>query len=195
MDLIRQLLNEGEKFEQQGCGEKALEKFNEAVKVDPECVYSLFRRGLFFENTFNTELACNDYFKIVEIAGAENAKYLDALFHIGNICASRGAARVAIRYYNMIVEKDPNYMEVYVTRGIILNKIGQKDAAMKDFDQILDWKPDTAKGFMLKGGVLMQLGKLKEALEFYNKSLELVPGDKNVLFGRNLILSKLKTKD
>lgn len=79
----------------------------------------------------------------------------------------------AIRFYDMAIEKDPEYTSAWLNKGSAFYKLDMYDKALTAYDEAIRINPQLAAAWNRKGSVLKKLGRNKESEDAFTKSKEL----------------------
>lgn len=92
----------------------------------------------------------------------------------------RGAAKVlrldldgALPDFNQALALDPTYVDAYVNRSMLHNRLQNPEAALADADQALDLAPDMAEAYTSRGVAHLALGDPEAARTDWEKAAEL----------------------
>jgi tetratricopeptide (TPR) repeat protein len=105
----------------------------------------------------------------------------------------------AIADYNEALRLNPNYFDVYNSRGIAWLRMGEFDHALSDFNQSILLAPQTAENAILynnRGNVwLEQKREFERAIVDYNNAIRLDPKNSNAYNGRGTAWKELGQLD
>ncbi len=205
-----------------GKSEKAVEDFDQAIKLGYEEPHAYSSRGLFHASIGNFDNAIADYNKALELdpesiaplinraavymAQGEVEKaigdYTAALKQKpGNASLLRqraialkadGKLDRAIEDFNAILKGNENDIDAISGRGYIYFQQGNHKAAVKDFSQVIELNPESAVAFNNRGYNQFQLGNAADALADYDKAIELAPQYGLALQNRAWLLATAK---
>jgi len=96
---------------------------------------------------------------------------------MGNIAINLGLRQYneALKGFNEVLELNPEYMNAWNIKGLVLAKLGQYDEALKCVNKSLEFYSENALALETKGYVLAHSGKSEDALKYYQKVLEIDP--------------------
>jgi tetratricopeptide (TPR) repeat protein len=160
---------------------KAIECYEEALKIDPNYADAWNNKGLAlykledrFYNLAKGLVAdlkkCNEaiecYDKALEIqpknANAWNNKGL-ALYQLEKY-------NEAIECYNKAVKLDPNYADAWYNKGNVLSHLRMYNEAIECCDKAVKINPDHELAWQSKGSCLADLGRTKELKETHDRA-------------------------
>ena len=82
---------------------------------------------------------------------------------------------LAIRFFNNLVEEDPNFAEGWNKRATVHFMLGNFDESMKDIIKTLELEPRHFGALDGMGLIFIHQGQFQEAIEVYDKMLEIFP--------------------
>jgi tetratricopeptide (TPR) repeat protein len=100
----------------------------------------------------------------MEEAAERSKKSLDA-----------GDLHTAIEIYDLMIEKDPNNVQIYNNRGGALHSMKRYDEALSNYDHAIAIKSDYAILHYNRGHALLALKRYDEALASYDNAIFLEP--------------------
>ncbi len=93
-------------------------------------------------------------------------------------CGNQGKYSEALAAYNMILETDKNYPDLYYYQGLLYRDMGMLDEAICAFQTAINQNPNSAEAHYNLGYAYRYKGLHNEAVGEYRKSLELIPENK-----------------
>jgi len=91
----------------------------------------------------------------------------------GLISAQSGDNNSALKYFNRMIDVNPNSVEAYTSRGDIWISTRMWSYANSDFSMALDLDPYNSEVWLSKGISLLNMGKKEEACHDFRQSLKL----------------------
>jgi tetratricopeptide (TPR) repeat protein len=188
-----------------GQAEKAIEHFNEALRMRPNSpeVHSNLGNTLRRINRIDEalvhyqkaiklkpDLAEAHYNMAISLAkqGKNDeaiVKYLDALqfrpndvdtlSNLGYVLAQKGKFDEAVRYYKKALHVEPENTIAHGRLGLALANIGNIDEALEQFRIVLEASPDDIEMHCNVGILLEKKGKTDEAIKAYRRALQINP--------------------
>jgi len=168
--------------------EKALEDFDEAIKLNPKNADAYNGRGITYRKLEQHERAIEDYNRAIEL----NPNYAKAYYNRGNAYRKLNQPERAIEDYNKAIELNPDYVEAYNNRGLAYSDLKQYERAIEDYNKAIELNPDYAKAYYNRGNAYRKLNQPERAIEDYNKAIELNPDYVEAYNNRGLAYSDLK---
>jgi len=114
-------------------------------------------------------------------------------FILGNCNKALSEPRLALQNYTNALKLDPNYIDAYFHRSIILQDFFDIKAALFDIDQAIKLcknKQYLAELLFAKGGMLLDINERKNALELFDKAIKINP-DRRYRLSKGTALSGL----
>jgi protein O-mannosyl-transferase len=96
----------------------------------------------------------------------------------------------ALADYTMAIQLDPNYVQAYSNRAVLLYNTGRPEAALNDFNVLLTLSPDHTDGLIGRANTLSTLEKYEEAIPDYNAYLLKKKDDVKAWLWRGIAFSK-----
>ena len=82
---------------------------------------------------------------------------------------------LAIRFFNNLIEKDPNFAEGWNKRATVHFMMGNFDQSMQDIIKTLELEPRHFGALDGMGLIFIHQGQFQQALDVYDKMLEIFP--------------------
>lgn len=142
----RALVEEGKELYRTDQDEKAVELFQEAIKLDPELAEAYFRLGLAYTAVGGKDQEAEDaykkatekYKKYLE----DNSKDADAHYNLGQTYAGLHLYSEAVREYRQATRLKDDDAAVFYDLGTALSKLAQYDEAAAAFSKSLEIDPE-----------------------------------------------------
>jgi len=198
----------GELYRDGGDILKAMEKLNEAIRLNPElplayCILGiaqyemgniteaieLINKSISLDAEFSWALGClgEIYFHLNDFIRARSyfEKTLDidpesslACAGLGELYRLKGDTIKALKYVNKAIELEPDFGWAYGTRGALLMSLGKLEDARYDLELAIELEPDYTWAYYMLGRLVFKMGSLPEAAEFV---IEILQGDSDEL--------------
>lgn len=191
--------------------EAAKEKFNQAIDMDPMVMDSYRNLGDLYAKTGEYQSAKNYYKKalLIEKDGYVYFQYGNVCFmndepHEGleyyNLALSAGFDndemfffmglayehmnddRMALRYVQKAIAKNPSRPDYKVKKVSILLRLDMVEEAKKSIDELLLNDPELYDGYHMKTAILLNERDFGQAVDFSKKASERFPEDADLLF-------------
>ena len=152
---------EGRTLQIEGKYQQAIERYSQALELDPQLPAAYNNRGNSFYHTDQIDLAIQDY----EKALALDPRHADAYSNRGNAYKHRGNPVRAIQDFNRSLELDPRSAETYYNRGNAHTDLGDPARAVQDYSKAMKLSQgDTAAYACYSRGIAwLRLGEWEKA--------------------------------
>jgi len=173
-------LREGDRLYVTGDYDKAIERYDMALGINPEYDDAWIHKGSALERLGKHKQAR----KCIERAIELNPESPVAYSALAAVQRKEGEPEKALKSAEMAIGFDPDYEVAWTNKGNALADLKRMDEAMKAFDSAVRINPDYDKAWYNKGLLLLGKGKFKEALECFDETLDIAPRDENALRAR-----------
>jgi len=216
------MIDEGNALEEQGRMPEAMERYEAAIKTDPQCARAHLNRG----NILLAGARLDDARSAYQLAITCDSRYAAAHFNLGNLNYRAGEFGLALRNYEVAIEIRPDFADAFVAMANALDSLGRTAEAVASYERALiispgyaeihfnlgviamgqgrneDAKnalrkaivirPDNASAHYYLGRVLHALGRSDEALESLRQSVRIEPAMHDAHYGLGFILQSLR---
>jgi tetratricopeptide (TPR) repeat protein/MinD-like ATPase involved in chromosome partitioning or flagellar assembly len=165
------LTSEGDREAEQKNFDKALEKYNQAIKLDPSYWLAYFSRGRVYLERKQLDEALADYDEVTKL----NANYAEAYVGRGDVYWQRRDFDNALPAYTRAIQLNPGLSNAYVNRGKVLAEQGRRDQALDDYNSAIELSRNNPFAFLWRGTVYSASGEYDRAIVDFNHALDLKP--------------------
>ena len=151
--------------------DKSIEKYDEAIRLDPEYTDVYYYRGLAYKKLTRYELAIEDY----EAAIRLDPEYTNAYWGRGNAYAALGQYNSAIQDHSEAIGLDPENAELFYLRGNDYAGLRRFTQAIEDYDEAIRLNPVHAAAYGNRGSSYAALGQYQPALDDHTEAIRLEP--------------------
>jgi tetratricopeptide (TPR) repeat protein len=162
------LLEEGVNLYYRGMCVEALERFDRAVRMEPENAFAQNAAGMAYLCRSQYAPAIERFNMAIQLQPAMAAAYLNR----GSAYMTAAKFELAVEDFSWAIDQDPDNPVVYVRRGRARFNMRKYDEALADFRKAIELNPADAEAFHGRGQVLQRLGRYKEAETDYVAALE-----------------------
>jgi tetratricopeptide (TPR) repeat protein len=152
---VKDLVNKGNEFFNQGKYEEAIGYYDEALALKPENSEALFNKGTALCQLGKLREAISFFDKVLEI----NPQDWEALHNKGNALLNLSCFNESLECYNRALEINPEDAETIYNKGNLLLHLGRFEEAAKLFDEALVLNPQMAEASLNKALALMVFHK------------------------------------
>lgn len=163
----RSLNDEGKLNHDRGDYNKAIECYEESIKIDPEDFEAWNGKGRALRNLDRNDEAL----MCCERALAINGEYKFALLNKASILNHLKRHEEAIEFCNQVIAIHGDCKEAFLCLGDALRMVGRNQEAINYFDRAISIKEDYADALHGKGCALQQLGKNEDAIKCFDDAI------------------------
>jgi tetratricopeptide (TPR) repeat protein len=141
----RALLEEGKELYRTDQDEKAVEAFQQAIKLDPELAEAHFRLGLAYDAVGQEQEAEDAYKKAIAVYKKhvdDNDKDAETHYNMGQAYAGLHLYTEAVREYRQATRLKEDDADIFYDLGTALIKLAQYDEAVAAFSKSLEIDPE-----------------------------------------------------
>jgi len=157
-------------FALEGDTEKALDKFDEAILLNPEHASAYYGRGNIYRKFRYYLRAIYDYDEAILL----DPEYVSAYSRRGSSYSLLGQHRRAIQDFEEAIRLDPQYSKAYNNRGNAYACLGQYQQALEDHYKAVNLEPSALR-HTNRGNSYRNLGQTETSIEDYNEAIRLDP--------------------
>ncbi len=163
--------NRGEAYKDIGQYDKALEDFNNAIRVDPKYAEGYNSRGQILAMRGNIDEALQDFLKVIEL----NPRFDEAYNNIGIIYTMKKDNEKALIYFKKAIEIDPANGQAHYNLGIIFEQKRMPKQALANYNKAIQLNPHSADAYYSRGNVYATMGIFDQAAKDFEKALKINP--------------------
>ena len=167
----QQSLRSGNRHFQQGKYDKAIEDYDEAIRINPESAEAYYNRGTTKDMLGRHEEAIADYNEAIRI----NPEFAQAYYNRGNAKDALGRHEEAIANYDEAIRINSQYAQAYCNRGTVKLTFDQHNEAIEDYDEAIRINPQFAKAYYNRGIAKGMIGGYEEAIVDFNETIRISP--------------------
>lgn len=163
--------NRARMFREEGQSQKALEYYNEAIRLNAISHDAYCNRGNIYFDRGQDSLALKDYNKALQI----KPDYFSALDNRGALYGRQGRFDLALADINRSLQLKPDHKSAYSNRALIYFQLGQYENSLHDFQKFLTYEP-TADDVINTIGVCYQnIGRHDLAVQEISRAISIDP--------------------
>lgn len=184
------VFKKGNKALDNGNYSEAMERFQEAVDINPQYERAWNCLGFILQKFKKYEEAIECYKKAIEINPTSKASN-----NLGLTLSVMGDHVGAMEYFDMMTKFHPDSTEAWQNKGIVYQKMGNIDASINCFQKVIDLKPKNpkvlVKSHVSRGVSFQKAGDFKSAYEEFNKALKVNPFSVQAWNSKGITLQRL----
>lgn len=139
--------NRGAAHKNKGETDRAIQDYDQAIKLDPNDTAAYINRGGANESKRQYDRAIQDYDQAIKL----EPSYALAYFGRGNAYSGKGETDRAIQNFDQVIKLNPKYDSAFINRGSAYSRKSQYDRAIQDYDQAIKLNPNVAFAFFNRG--------------------------------------------
>ena len=170
---------------------EALERFTQALQINPAIAETWNNRGTVFNDLKQYDDAIKDFDRALTL----NPAYAEAFFNKGKSLSLLKRYDEAFSTFEAVLTLKPGLAEAWVGRGNVLFEWKRYDDALAAYDQALVRNAELAEAWLGCGSVFHQFRRREEALAAFDKALALKPDLAEAWLGRANVLNDAKRYD
>jgi tetratricopeptide (TPR) repeat protein len=163
--------NRAEAYFSQGDKQRALDDYNEAVKLAPHNAKLYYDRGIFYAAQTDGDAALRDFVNALSI----NPKLVPALRERAKIYQTQSNFSGALADYSEAIRLQPKTAALWSERGYVYLCQRDYESAIKDEAQAIRLDPNLARAYFLRGAAFGGLGDSPNALSDIVNAVRLDP--------------------
>jgi tetratricopeptide (TPR) repeat protein/superfamily II DNA or RNA helicase len=169
----------------------ALKDLNEALKIQPECPFTLSIRG----DLYRRQGKLDEAFKDLNAALKIQPESPFTLASRSELYRKQGQCDEALKDMNAALKINPDHSNLLTLRSEIHKSQRKFDDALNDTNAALKIQPNNPSALALRGDVYRRQGKLDESLKDLNSSLKITPQYAFALSRRGDVYRKMERLD
>ncbi len=139
--------NLGVAYEDKGDYDRAIQDFNETIRLKPSIAAPFYGRGEAYDHKGDYDRAIQDYNEAIRL----KPNFVFAYNARGAACRNKGEYDRAIQDYSQAIRLDSNYALAYNNRGESYYHKGEYDRAIQDYNEAIRLKPNLATAHYNRG--------------------------------------------
>jgi len=135
--------------------ERAIQDYNNAIKLNPKFVEAYFNRGSVYYTKGDLERAIQDYNNAIKL----NPKFVEAYFNRGSVYYDKGVKKTVQEYERAL--HDQNYVNSHNNKGIACHLKGYFKRAIQNYNEAIKLNPNFTEAFKALKSAQEELSSLK----------------------------------
>jgi tetratricopeptide (TPR) repeat protein len=162
---------EGDREEGRRNFDKAIEKYDEAVSLDPSFKLAYYSRGRVYLERRQLDEAIEDFDAVIRL----DENYAEAHVGRGDVYWQKRDLANALAAYNRAIQLKSNLSDAYVNRGKVLSEQRNLKQALADYDRAIELSSDNPNAYLWRGDAYSRSGAYDRALSDFNQALKQKP--------------------
>src|ERR1700722_8673580 len=185
------MIDEGNALEGQGRRPEAMERYEAAIKTDPQCARAHLNRG----NILLAGARFDDARSAYQLAITCDPHYAAAHFNLGNLNNRAGEFELALRNYQVAIGIRPNFADAFVAMANALDSLGRIAEAVESYERALVISPGYAEIHFNLGVLATTQGRYEEAADSLRRAVEIKPDYAQAHHKLGAVLASLEQLD
>jgi tetratricopeptide (TPR) repeat protein len=179
-DFLVVLQNRAGAFDGKGDYDRALQDWDEAIRLSPDNAGLYINRGKAYDGKGDLDRAIQNWDQAIRL----NPEDAVSRYNRGRAYGMKGMTDQAIQDLDEAIRLNPDFAEAYTIRGNAYNVKGAYDRAIQDLDQAILLNADIALPFYNRGNAYYAKAAFDRAIEDYDRAIQLEPDFAVVYFSR-----------
>jgi protein O-GlcNAc transferase len=167
---------------------EALERFSQALKIDPSVAVTWNNRGTVFNDLRRYDDAIGDFDTAIRL----DPQYAEAFSNKGKSLTHLKRLDEASFAFETALKLNPKLAEAWLGRGNVFCDRKQYDDALVAYDRTLALKADLAEAWLGRGNTFQALRRFQDALAAFDRAAALKPHLAEAWIGRGEMLARMK---
>lgn len=167
--------------------QKAIDAFNEVLKIDIQYADAYFYKGLAYKETGDTVKAISNFQTTVEV----DPDYFDAYMQLGLIYAAK-KDDIAINYFNNALEVNDTSSEANYAKAKYFQDKGQFSTAIQYYRDMIVKNPQDADAIYNLATIYFGIDSIEKAYYFYDLTIKQSPAKASAYYGKGLCAEEMK---
>ncbi|MDY6806534.1 MAG: tetratricopeptide repeat protein [Cyanobacteriota bacterium] len=167
----------------EGNYQKALDDFNDAIRLNPHIAPAYSYRGSSRRLLGDYQGAIKDYHLALQVIPKNAAIVYN---NLGIARSNLGDKRGAIGEYDRALRINPHLLSAYYNRGVARAEMGELRGAILDYSQALRINPNLASVYYNRGVARAEVGEKHGAIDDFTATLNINPNLASAYYNRGL---------
>jgi tetratricopeptide (TPR) repeat protein/2-polyprenyl-3-methyl-5-hydroxy-6-metoxy-1,4-benzoquinol methylase len=185
------MIDEGNALEEQGRIAEAMERYEAAIKADPQCARAYLNRG----NILLAGDRFDDARSAYQLAINCDPHYAAAHFNLGNLNYRAGEFELALHNYQVAIGIRPDFADAFMAMANALDSLGRAAEAVESYERALVISPGYAEIHFNLGVLATTQGRYEEAADSLRRAVEIKPDFAQAHHKLGAVLSSLEQFD
>ena len=163
--------NRGTAYDDKGDYDRAIQDFNEAVRLDPNAESAYYGRGYAYKKKGDYDRAIQDFNEAIHL----NPNFERAYYDRGNAYIDKGDFDRAIQEFNEAIRLNSKDANAYNNRGVAYHRKGDYDHAILDYNQAIRLNSNFTSAYSSRGDAYFAMSNLTAAVGDYECTISAAP--------------------
>jgi tetratricopeptide (TPR) repeat protein len=165
--------NRGTAYSSKGDHDRAIQDFNEAIRLNPNFERAYCHRGNAYTVKEEYDRAIQDFNEAIQL----NPNAETAYYGRGYAYKEKGDYDRAIQDFNEAIRLDPNFERAYYDRGNAYIDKEEYDRAIQEFNEAIQLNPNNANNYNNRGVAYERKGDYSRAIQDDSQAIDLNSDD------------------
>jgi tetratricopeptide (TPR) repeat protein len=147
----------------------ALERFNQVLRLNPDCADAYSFRARIRSKKGDHVGAIQDYSEVLRV----NPQDVEAYSSRGFVRAESGDRWGAMQDYNQALQLASSHIKTYLNRSLLRVELEDYQGAIEDCNAVLTINPNLPKAYLNRGLAHFELEDYQNAMTDYNQALQI----------------------
>lgn len=167
--------------------QKAIDAFNEVLKIDIQYADAYFFKGMAYKETGDTAKAISNFQTAVET----DPDYFDAFMQLGVIYAAQ-KNDVAIKYFDNAIAVNDTSTEAQYARAKYFQDRGKLKEAIGYYHDMIVKNPQDADAIYNLASIYFGMDSIQKAYYFFGLAIKQSPAKASAYYGKGLCAEEMK---
>ena len=167
--------------------QKAIDAFNEVLKLDLQYADAYFFKGMAYKETGDTVKAISNFQTAVET----DPDYFDAFMQLGIIYAAK-KNDLALKYFDNAIAVNDTSMEAQYAKAKYFQDRGNLNDAIKNYHAMIVNNPQDADAIYNLATIYFGMDSIQKAYYFYGLAIKQSPAKASAYYGKGLCAEEMK---
>ena len=172
--------NRGTAYSSKGDHDRAIQDFNEAIRLNPNFERAYYLRGNAYIVKEEYDRATQDFNEAIQL----NPNAETAYYGRGYAYKKKGDYDRAIQDFNEAIRLNPNFERAYYNRANAYIDKEEYDRAIQDFNEAIQLNPNNGNNYNNRGVAYIRKGDYGRAIQDYSQAIHLNSNDTTAYLNR-----------
>ena len=129
--------------------------------------------------------------RIWDIWHETNDPSIEANFYRGLESMRIGGLLMAVDFFTLVIDKNPNFAEGWNKRATVYYMLGKFDASMMDIHETLKLEPRHFGAMDGMGLIFIHYQQFDKTIDIYDKMLEIFPNNSSTFQKKEMLINRL----